>query len=147
MKKIFSLLALVALIWLSKLSYDFYSVSKSLQSLQEDLRKSEQKNANLNDQLIAVQRQSSQEESSNIQKKQQASAQASPTGVVVQSPTVLKSQLELIQFAIQQRQFVFAFQKMNELDQSLDHYDLADALKAALSMALAQDKQNVQQLV
>ena len=57
MKKFIYFLLFVALGWLIKLSYDFYYVSQQLDDIQQVLHKSEQKNASLNDQLVAVQRQ------------------------------------------------------------------------------------------
>ena len=146
MKKIFSLLVLIILVWLAKLSYDDYGLSKDLLSLQNDLRQSEQKNANLNDQLVAVQRQKKPENEQTSQVKPQSqSPQLSQTHL--QPANMVKSQLELIQFAIQQRQFIFALDKINLLDQSLDHYNLAAAIQDSLHAALQQDKKNLQQFI
>lgn len=146
MKKIFSLLVLIILVWLAKLSYDDYGLSKDLLSLQNDLRQSEQKNANLNDQLVAVQRQKKPEnEQASQVKPQSQSPQLSQTHL--QPANMVKSQLELIQFAIQQRQFIFALDKINLLDQSLDHYNLAAAIQDSLHAALQQDKKNLQQFI
>lgn len=146
MKKFFSLLVLIILVWLAKLSYDDYSLSKNLLSLQNELHKSEQKNANLNDQLVAIQRQKNPENGQISQVKTHSESVHLPQENL--QPTIMiKSQLELIQFAIQQRQYIYALDKINVLEQSLDHYDLATAIQDSLHEGLLQDKKNLQQFV
>ena len=143
MKKFIYILLLIALGWLIKLSYDFYQVSQQLSDIQQSLHKSEQKNASLNDQLVAVQRQTDGPILDNNHTTIPVSKQ-----VVGISPSVLiKQQLELVQFAIQQQQFVYAMERLTQLNQSLDHYVLADVMKQSLHQTMTQDMQSIQQFV
>ena len=56
MKKFVYLIVVLALAWLMKLSYDVYAMTQQLDTIQNDLHQSEQKNAMLTDQLVALQR-------------------------------------------------------------------------------------------
>ena len=92
MKKFIYILLLIALGWLIKLSYDFYHVSQQLTEIQQSLHKSEQKNASLNDQLVAVQRQSDEP----IKKETAQKVVSVPEQIVGISPSVvIKQKLEL----------------------------------------------------
>lgn len=143
MKKFIYILLLIALGWLIKLSYDFYQVSQQLSDIQQSLHNSEQKNATLNDQLVAVQRQTSNVEKSGVE---QVSVTKEPA-VGIHASALIKQKLELVQFAMQQQQFVYAVEHLTQLDQSLDQYALADALKHSLHQTIQQDIQNIQQFV
>lgn len=57
MRKILSVILILALGWLAKLSYDMFQISQQLPVLQQNLLKLDQNNAKLNDQLVALQRQ------------------------------------------------------------------------------------------
>lgn len=143
MKKFIYILLLIALGWLIKLSYDFYHVSQQLNEIQQTLHKSEQKNASLNDQLVAVKRQA--DEPSQEASKQPPVFKEPNTGI---NPSMLiKQQLELVQFAIQQQQFVYALEHLTQINQSLDQYAVAEAVKQSLHQTIAQDMQNIQQFV
>jgi hypothetical protein len=143
MKKFIYVLLLIALGWLIKLSYDFYHVSQQLNDIQQTLHKSEQKNASLNDQLVAVKRQA--DEPSQESSKQSIVLKEPDTGI---NPSiVIKQQLELVQFAIQQQQFVYALEHLTQLNHNLDQYTLADAVKQSLHQTIAQDIQHIQQFV
>ena len=144
MKKFIYVLLLIALGWLIKLSYDFYHVSQQLTDIQQSLHKSEQKNASLNDQLVAVQRQTDDPVKSDTANKT-TPVQEQVVGI---SPSVMiKQKLELVQFALQQQQFVYALEHLTELNQSLNHYALADAVEQSLHQTIAQDIQSIQQFV
>ncbi len=56
MKKIFILLLVLALLWILKLSYDVFGLTAQQTELSNSLHRIEQSNANLNDQLVALQR-------------------------------------------------------------------------------------------
>ena len=143
MKKFAYLLLILVLVWLVKLSYDVYTVTQQLGNLQNTLHRSEQKNATLNDQLIALQRHPSANEA---ESKKENSTPIVASAVKSLSPIVLiKQQLELIQFALQQQQFVYAVEKLNELDNAVELYDLSVALKQSLHQTIAQDKSSIQQ--
>ncbi len=143
MKKFIYILLLIALGWLIKLSYDFYQVSQQLSDIQQSLHKSEQKNASLNDQLVAVQRQTDVP----IQNDTNTAVAVNKQVVGISPSVLIKQQLELVQFAIQQQQFVYALEHLTQLNQSLDHYVLADVMKQSLHQTIAQDIQSIQQFV
>lgn len=144
MKKILYVLALLGLIGLIKLSYDSYVFSAQLSTIQDELHKSEQTVANLNDQLIAMQRQAVNTAPQN--KTQQPSI--TPKAIEGLNPVLLlKQKISLIQFALEQQQFVYAVEQLNQLDLDIAHYDLADTLRQTLHQAVIQDKQMIQQYV
>ena len=164
MKKILYVLAFIGLIWLAKLSYDNYLFSGQLNSIQDELHKSEQTVANLNDQLVATQRnainptpqnplQQNQANKNQATNNQPQPNQASPNAVAVKqmvglSPTLLlKQKIALIQFALEQQQFVYAVEQLNQLDLDIERYDLADTLRETLHQAVVQDRQMIQQYV
>lgn len=144
MKKILYVLALLGLIGLIKLSYDSYVFSAQLSTIQDELHKSEQTVANLNDQLIAMQRQAVNTAPQN--KTLQPSI--TPKAIEGLNPVLLlKQKISLIQFALEQQQFVYAVEQLNQLDLDIAHYDLADTLRQTLHQAVIQDKQMIQQYV
>lgn len=146
MKKFIYLLMMIAMAWLLKLSYDFYQVSQQVADIQATLHKSEQKNANLNDQLVAIQRDTDVPVTD--KKKAQSSTLTVEDKPIGLSPNiVIKQQLQLVQFALQQRQFVFALEQLTQLNQNIEKYDLAETLKQSLHQAITQDKQSIQQFV
>lgn len=146
MKKFIYLLMMIAMAWLLKLSYDFYQVSQQVADIQATLHKSEQKNANLNDQLVAIQRDTDVPVTD--KKKAQSSTLTVEDKPIGLSPNiVIKQQLQLVQFALQQRQFVFALEQLMQLNQNIEKYDLAETLKQSLHQAITQDKQSIQQFV
>lgn len=156
MKKFYYLMVCLALLWMVKLSFDNNQTSKSLESLQNDLHQSEQNNANLNDKIVALQRaivtdQPKQETKNTEKNTQQQNTQqlnGSQQKVILITPTVLvRQQLDLIQFAISQQQYVLALDKMSQLQQNIEHYDLADTLKHSLLQAINKDKASIQQFV
>ncbi|MDB9683199.1 hypothetical protein OPU37_09725, partial [Acinetobacter baumannii] len=74
-----------------------------------------------------------------------ATTEVVQTGI---APTVLiKQKLELIQFAIDQQQFIYAVDHLTQLQQTLPQYGIAPALQHSLNQALEQDKQAIQQFV
>lgn len=144
MKKFIYVLLLIALGWLIKLSYDFYQVSQQLNNIQQNIHKNEQKNASLNDQLVAVQRHSDTPEQS---VSQQVATPSKAQVVGIPASVLIKQKLELVQFAMQQQQFVYAVEHLTQLSQSLDQYTLADAVKHSLHESIQQDIQNIQQFM
>lgn len=146
MKKIVYLILLFALLWLVKLSYDIRAVTQYLEGIQNDLHQSDQKNAALNDQLIALQRKVdtmpvSAAGASHVLKKEASVEQGL-------SPIVLiKQRLELVQFALQQHQYVYALEKLNELDLAVEQHALADTLKQSLHQTIEQDRNSIQQFM
>lgn len=141
MRKLFVALSLLIVAWMVKLNYDLVQNSKQLQELQTRIVHSEQANANANDQLVALQRQLAPNETT-------ASDVASSESAAVHAlnPIILvKQQLQLVQFALQQQQDIYAFQQLQKLNQEIAGYDLSPALQQSLYQAITQDLQNIQQ--
>ena len=115
MKKFLYLLIVMGVIWLGKISYDTYVLSKQLTGIQETLHQSEQKNAMLNDQLVAVQRRLVQPSTQPVAPSKITSAASFETTSF--NPSVLlKQELRLIQFALDQHQYVYALEQLNHFD-------------------------------
>lgn len=144
MRKLVSIIILLGMAWLAKLSYDMWQISRTVPELKQSLLQSEQHYANLNDQLVALQRQLQNQPVNTGNKLSPAgNLEVPPMGI---APTVLiKQKLDLIQFAIDQQQLIYAVDQLNQLQQSLLHYEIAPALQHSLNQSLEQDKQAVQQ--
>ena len=142
MKKVITIILVLVLLWIVKLSYDSYQISDRLDDLQQSLTKVENSNANLNDQLAAMQRQGI------APHEQQDKPQISPNVVNGLHPTELvRQQLELIQLALQDQQYTYALDKLNHLDATLANDHLAPALTTGLKQSLSQDRKIIQQYV
>ncbi|WP_179999034.1 hypothetical protein [Acinetobacter sp. YH12239] len=145
MKKILYLFILGLIIWLIKLSYDHFSLQEKVELLQQTQHKSEQLVASLNDQLVAVQR-SNQQVSSQSNPPQQNKNQQEVQSEI--NPIKLLSQkLELIQFALDQHEFVYALEQLNQLDQLVERLALADTLQVSMHRAVEHDQKMIQQYV
>lgn len=146
MKKFLYLLILLGVIWLGKISYDTYVLSKQLTGIQETLHKSEQKNAMLNDQLVALQRASVQ-----LPTKPLDQNKVSAVGTVETTPfnptLLLKQELRLIQFALDQQQYVYALEQLNHFDFKIEEYAVAETLKQTLHQAAEHDRKMIQSYV
>lgn len=144
MRKLVSIIILLGVAWLAKLSYDMWQISRTVPELKQSLLQSEQHYANLNDQLVALQRQLQNQPVNTGSKLSPAGhLEVPPMGI---APTVLiKQKLDLIQFAIDQQQLIYAVDQLSQLQQSLAHYEIAPALQHSLNQSLEQDKQAVQQ--
>lgn len=147
MKKFLSLLFIIMLAWLIKLSYDFYHVSQQLTEIQSNLHQSEQKNAALNDQVVALQRTPEMNHSMPAKNVQKNAVVKETTIHHIQPSAMIKQHLELVKFALQQQQFVFALDQLIHLNQSIEKYDLADTLKTSLHQAIQQDMQSIQKFI
>ncbi len=146
MKKFLYLLILFAVIWLVKISYDTYLLSKQLTGIQETLHKSEQKNAMLNDQLVALQRSAVAPSTKPLDQSNVSSTAALETTPF--NPTLLlKQELRLIQFALDQHQYVYALERLNHFDFKIEEYAVAEALKQTLHQAAEQDRKMIQSYV
>lgn len=145
MRKLVSIIILLGIAWLAKLSYDMWQISRTVPELQQSLMQSEQQYANLNDQLVALKRQVQTQPGSDVQSAPSTNSEIIHAGI---EPTVLiKQKLDLIQFAIDQQQFIYAVDHLTQLQQALPEYEIAPALKHSLNQALEQDKQAIQQYV
>lgn len=146
MKKFLYLLILFGVIWLVKISYDTYLLSKQLTGMQETLHKSEQKSAMLNDQLVALQRSNVQPSTKSLDQSKAISTVALETTPF--NPTLLlKQELRLIQFALDQQQYVYALEQLNHFDFKIEEYAVAKTLKQALHQAAEHDRKMIQSYV
>lgn len=145
MRKLVSIIILLSIAWLAKLSYDMWQISRTVPELQQSLLQSEQQYANLNDQLVALKRQTQTQSSSDVQAAPLTNHEIIHTGITPR--VVIKQKLDLIQFAIDQQQFIFAVDHLTQLQQSLPQYEIAPALQHSLNQAIEQDKQAIQQYV
>lgn len=69
MRKLVSIIILLGIAWVAKLSYDMWQISRTVPELQQSLLQSEQQYANLNDQLVALQRQIQNQPSHNSKQR------------------------------------------------------------------------------
>ena len=146
MKKALILFLILILMCMVKLGYELLNLSAQQSEFSSSLHQIEQNNANLNDQLVAVQRQLSTAQGT-------TQSDAKPTGhlnnemVASIEPVVLiQQQLDLIEFMLKQHQFNDALDKLLHLDRNLESYSLAPSLKHSLHQAIQKDQQSIQQV-
>ncbi|MEQ1412093.1 hypothetical protein [Acinetobacter indicus] len=145
MKKLLILLLIIGLAWMLKLSYDVFKITAQQSELSQSMHQAEKSRANLNDQLVALQRQSS-----NPSLSVSSSAPATDTTVQISQTTItpqqmLQQQLELIEFALKQAQYPYALEKLVALDVQLNQWALSPALAESLHQTLSKDRQLIQQ--
>lgn len=146
MKKFLFCSMLLFLVWLCKLSYDIFQISQQLPAIVSSLHQGEQRNASLNDQVVALQRQF--EQVTGAATPPMSAISQAPTGTAQTDPLpLLRQRLELVQFALQQQQYMYALEKLNQLDQSLAQDMLAPELKQGLHQAIQKDQLEIQQFV
>ncbi|WP_273778236.1 hypothetical protein [Acinetobacter sp. GSS19] len=151
MKKVVGVLIILSLVWLGKVSYDVFQIHGEWVQLQDKLVKLEQNNAALNDEVVALQRQVpstvTSVPSSTTSSQQNPSAAQLVALQGVEPVRVIQQHSELIQFALQQQQYIYAIEQLNRLDRELETYDLSPALKQSLHQVLAKDRMTIQQYV
>ena len=125
MRKIVYLILALGLVWLAKLSYDVAQYSQTIPQLQQQLDQTQQRYALLNDQFVAVQRQVQ----NNRVVEPDENTVTMPAIVAGVAPIILiKQHLQLIQFAVEQQQFIYALEHLNQLQQQIVQYAVAPAL-------------------
>ena len=151
MKKVVGVLIILSLVWLGKVSYDVFHIHGEWVQVQDKLVKLEQNNAALNDEVVALQRQVpstvTSVPSSTTSSQQNPSAAQLVALQGVEPVRVIQQHSELIQFALQQQQYIYAIEQLNRLDRELETYDLSPALKQSLHQVLAKDRMTIQQYV
>lgn len=147
MKKTLILLFILSLLWIVKLSYDVFNLTAQQTELNTSLHRIEQNNANLNDQFVALQRKVMLTGESAPANSQAAEDLKSIQATSIDPVVVIKQQLELIEFMLQQQQFTAALDKLTRLDQNLEQYALAAPLKQSLHQVIAKDHQVIQHFV
>ncbi|MBJ8441986.1 hypothetical protein [Acinetobacter junii] len=144
MRKIAYFILVLGLVWLAKLSYDVAQYSQTISQLQQQLVQSQQQYSLLNDQLVGLQRQLQDKNTSNNNNK----LVTTPITIDGIAPAVvIKQKLQLVQFAVDQQQFIFALEQLNQLQQQMAQHQVSPALQHGLIKAMEQDKQNIQQYV
>ncbi len=144
MRKIAYFILVLGLVWLAKLSYDVAQYSQTIPQLQQQLVQSQQQYSLLNDQLVGLQRQLQDKNTSNTNNK----FVTTPITIDGIAPAVvIKQKLQLVQFAVDQQQFIFALEQLNQLQQQMAQHQVSPALQHGLIKAIEQDKQNIQQYV
>lgn len=144
MKKLLVLLFVLGVLWVVKISFDLHQLSVGQDTLMRQQSALEQRNASLNDQLAAINRQLSGV--APVEGNTTSTNTVSAVGGL--QPTVLiAQQLDLVEFALQQQQYSFAVDKLNQLNQDVHTYELAPALKASLHQVLTKDQKIVMQFV
>ena len=143
MKKLVVIVVLIALVWIVKLSFDVMQISAQQQQLSQSLHLAEKTNANLNDQLVALQRRNYTQDAP----EQPAVSSAVQQEDAIQPVDMVAQQLDLVEFSLQQQQFHYATEKLANLDRELNEYALAPALKQSLHQVVQQDQKQIQQLI
>lgn len=144
MKKLLVLLLVLSVLWVVKISFDLHQLSVGQDTLMRQQSALEQRNASLNDQLAAINRQLSGV--APVEGNTTSTNTVSAVGGL--QPTVLiAQQLDLVEFALQQQQYSFAVDKLNQLNRDIHTYELAPALKASLHQVLTKDQKIVMQFV
>ncbi len=143
MKKLVVIVVLIALVWIVKLSFDVMQISAQQQQLSQSLHLVEKTNANLNDQLVALQRRNYTQDAA----EQSAVSSAVPQEDAIQPMEMVARQLDLVEFSLQQQQFHYATEMLENLDRELNEYALAPALKQSLHQVIQQDQKQIQQFI
>ena len=143
MKKLVVIVVLIALIWIVKLSFDVMQISAQQQQLSQSLHFVEKNIANLNDQLVALQRRNYTQDAA----EQSAVSSAVPQEDAIQPMEMVARQLDLVEFSLQQQQFHYATEMLENLDRELNEYVLAPALKQSLHQVIQQDQRQIQQFI
>ena len=143
MKKLVVIVVLIALIWILKLSFDVMQISAQQQQLSQSLHLVEKTNANLNDQLVALQRRNYTQDAA----EQSAVSSAIPQEDAIQPMEIVARQLDLVEFSLQQQQFHYATEMLENLDREVNEYALAPALKQSLHQVIQQDQKQIQKFI
>lgn len=143
MKKLVVIVVLIALVWIVKLSFDVMQISAQQQQLSQSLHLAEKTNANLNDQLVALQRRNYTQDAP----EQSAVSSAVQQEDAIQPVDMVAQQLDLVEFSLQQQQFHYATEKLAHLGRELNEYALAPALKQSLHQVIQQDQKQIQQFI
>lgn len=148
MKKFLIFLILLCVVWIAKLSYDLLQFQQAQTEMQQTLQQLENNSANLNDQLVALQRQNpTQGSSASSAASTQPDGTASANLLSIDPIVLIRQQLDLVDFALQQQQYHFALEKLSQLNLKIEEYALAPALKQSLHQVIAKDQQLIQQAV
>lgn len=143
MKKILIVLFIVAFAWMVKISYDLFSLRQAHIELSSSFTLLQQQNDSLNDKVVALKRQVTEQrqDAPAVSNSQVANAPESHDAELV------RQQLSLIEFALQQQQYSTALEKLSQLQLDLPNYTLAPALLDGLERVLSKDQVMLQQFI
>ncbi|WP_374528382.1 hypothetical protein [Acinetobacter sp.] len=150
MKKFLIIVILVCVAWIAKLSYDLFQLNQTQIVMQNTLQQLESNSASLNDQLVALQRQNPKPSEAAVTTESvpvTAVEPAANTMLQIDPMVLIRQQLDLVDFALQQQQYHYALEKLAQLNLKLEQYALAPALKQSLHQAIAKDQKLIQQTV
>ncbi|MCJ8162549.1 hypothetical protein [Acinetobacter zhairhuonensis] len=150
MKKFLIIVILVCVAWIAKLSYDLFQLTQTQTVMQNTLQQLESNSASLNDQLVALQRQNPNPPEPAAAAESASAAAGTPvanTMLQIDPMILVRQQLDLVDFALQQQQYHYALEKLAQLNVKLEQYALAPALKQSLHQAIAKDQKLIQQTV
>lgn len=149
MKKFLIIVILVCVAWIAKLSYDLFQLNQTQTVMQNTLQQLESNSTSLNDQLVALQRQNPKpsEAATTASAPAAAGEPAANTMLQIDPMALIRQQLDLVGFALQQQQYHYALEKLAQLNLKLEQYALAPALKQSLHQAIAKDQKLIQQTV
>lgn len=147
MKKLVWIISILALLWIVKLSYDFYELHTQQLDVTNKIGQLQQENANLNDQVIALKRQMMLVNSTNKDGDSANHLTNTTLASTADDTALVRQQLDLIEFALQQKQYATALEKLNQLEQGLAHYHLSAALKDSLEAVVVKDRNMLKQFV
>ncbi|OYW72752.1 MAG: hypothetical protein B7Z24_00470, partial [Pseudomonadales bacterium 32-42-5] len=116
MKKILIIVLMAALAWIAKLSYDVWGLSTQQATLLNEMHQIEQRSANLNDQVVAMQRQKGTLKQNPTAANATISQSAELVVEGIDPILFIKQQLDLVEFALKQQQYVVAIDKLAFLD-------------------------------
>ncbi|WP_180127314.1 MULTISPECIES: hypothetical protein [unclassified Acinetobacter] len=147
MKKLFVVVVIVAVLWLAKLSFDLFQVNAQQTELMQQQTLLQQRNAGLNDQVVALKRQLNGTATEMLAATTSNASITAEATHSIEPMIVVGQQLDLVEFAMQQQQFAVALEKLNQLDQQLDQLSLAPALRMSLHQVIQKDRETLKQYV
>ena len=141
MKKRVVVIVILGALWGAKLQYDLIQSTDQIDSLKTQITQVEQSKDNLNDQFVALQRQVQSHLTNN---KENIVVHEVAQGTI--DPVVLiRQHLQLVYFAVQQHQDLYAIEQIQVLRTQITQYSIAPALQQSLYEALDKDQQRIEQ--
>lgn len=147
MKKLLIVFFILSLVWIAKLSYDLSGLNSTQAELSRNFDLLQQQNASLNDQLVALKRQVSGSQLKTERVPDNATAQNIPVAETQDHVVLVQQYLDLVEFALQQQQYVLAIEKLDQLSTQLESLALAPALLNSLNQAIDKDQDVLRQFV
>lgn len=136
MKKIVWIIIGIALVWVAKLSFDVYGLNQQQVTLTQTLAQVQAQNDNLNDQVASLKRRVMGGDTLNSSDPNASTSSRS----FVDDAALVRQQLDLIEFALQQQQYATAIDKLNQMERSLVDYEFSAAMRESLQVVIAKDR-------